>query len=58
MRNSAATGWGNHDITSDGRVVEECVTTDDGPREVVWYDERGRVARSTGGRRATRGMTA
>lgn len=45
MDQSTATRWSNHDITSDGRVVEECVSTSESARRVTWYDERGRVAR-------------
>jgi hypothetical protein len=44
--------WSNHDITSDGRVVEECVGAADNDRRVVWYDERGRVAHEERPRRS------
>lgn len=44
MDQSTATRWGNHDITSDGRIVEECVRTAGSDRRITWYDERGRVA--------------
>lgn len=45
MEQSTATRWGNHDITSDGRIVEECIRTAGSDRRITWYDERGRVAR-------------
>ena len=37
--------WGNHDITSDGRIVEECIGTAGSTRRITWYDENGQVAR-------------
>lgn len=45
MEHGTTTRWGNHDITSDGRVVEECVRTSDSDRRITWYDDRGRVRR-------------
>jgi hypothetical protein len=45
MSDSAATRWNNHDITSDGRIVEECIRTPESDRRITWYDDRGRVAR-------------
>jgi hypothetical protein len=57
--------WSNHDITSDGRIVEECVGTADSTRRITWYDHDGRVARRVARREigetasgARRGMTA
>jgi hypothetical protein len=62
MDEGAAAGWGNHDITSDGRIVEECVCTPDRGRRITWYDERGRVARRESiaqeRSRASHGLTA
>ncbi|RWZ61116.1 hypothetical protein ELQ92_08720 [Labedella populi] len=48
MNDSAATRWSNHDISSDGRVVEECIRTGDQERRVTWYDRRGAVMRQEG----------
>lgn len=45
MNDNAAARWSNHDISSDGRVVEECVRTPDQERRVTWYDSRGGVMR-------------
>ena len=61
MGDGGATGWGDLDITSDGRIVEECVRTPDRGRRIVWYDGRGRVARRENGtadRASRRGLSA
>jgi hypothetical protein len=45
MNDNAAARWSNHDITSDGRIVEECIRTAAEERRVTWYDRRGEVMR-------------
>lgn len=59
MNDNAGARWSNHDISSDGRVVEECIRTAEHERHVTWYDPRGGVmreeSRGTGIRRVGRG---
>ena len=61
MDSSAAPRWGNHDISSDGPIVEECIRTAGQERRVTWYDRGGEVSRREAGsipsRRAERGFT-
>lgn len=54
MNDNAAARWSNHDISSDGRVVEECVRTADEQRRVTWYDRRGEVMRQEDARAGVR----
>jgi hypothetical protein len=56
MNEGPARRWNNYDISSDGHVVEECVTGPGQERRVTWYDLRdgsviGRSGSPTGVRR-------